>query len=55
MLVGLLLLAVVCQVDGRLEQVVSMFRHGSRYYLHHYYDANDTLWGELTSVGMRTH
>ena len=23
--------------------------------MHHYYDANDTFWGELTSVGMRTH
>lgn len=44
-------------ISARLYQVVSVFRHGARYPLHDYYDANATrnLWGELTSVGMRQH
>lgn len=44
-------------VDSKLVQVVSLFRHGSRYVLNSLYDGNDTkyIWGELTSTGMRQH
>jgi hypothetical protein len=54
-IIGLILL-VVC-TSGKLYQVVSMFRHGARYHLNHFYDYNATkdLWGELTAVGMKMH
>ena len=52
-LIILVLLSVLC--SAKIYQVVSMFRHGARYYLNNYYDANDTLRGELSAVGMRQH
>jgi broad specificity phosphatase PhoE len=44
-------------VEGKLFQVVSLFRHGARFHINGYYDGNSTkpLWGELSAVGMRQH
>lgn len=41
------IIALVVGVSARLYQVTSVFRHGARYPLHDYYDANATrdLWG----------
>lgn len=53
-----LVLELLVQTEMRLEQVVSLFRHGARYYTNDLYDANltdRTLWRELTAVGMRQH
>jgi hypothetical protein len=53
----LLPLIIAVAIEGKLEQVVSLFRHGARYHLNSYYDGNSTrdLWGELSAVGMRQH
>lgn len=53
-----LILTLVIVTEMKLEQVVSLFRHGARYYSNDLYDANmtdRTLWRELTAVGMRQH
>ena len=52
-LIILVLLSILC--SSKIYQVVSMFRHGARYYLNNYYDANDILRGELSAVGMKQH
>lgn len=53
-----IILTIITLTEMRLEQVVSLFRHGARYYTNDLYDANmtdRTLWRELTAVGMRQH
>ena len=52
-----LILALVALGQGKLYQVVSMFRHGARYAMNSYYDGDfyKELGGELTSVGMKQH
>lgn len=54
-LFGLLLL--FSYINAHLLQVLSVFRHGARYFLHDFYDAETEteFWGELTAVGMRNH
>ena len=42
-------------IDSKVYQMVSLFRHGARYYLNPYYDWNHTFWGQLSAVGMRQH
>lgn len=51
LIVAFLLLAI----NSELLQVVTIFRHGSRYPNRNTYDAEETKqdWGELTSTGMR--
>lgn len=51
------LLALLVGSQAKLAQVVSLFRHGSRYPLNSIYDGNDTryMWGELSATGMRQH
>ena len=41
----LLLFLSVTLIDSKIYQVLSMFRHGARYYLDKYYDYNTTYWG----------
>lgn len=41
------IILLIAAIRARLFQVTSVFRHGARYPLHDYYDANSTrsLWG----------
>lgn len=57
LIISILIICWVSVADTKLAQVVSMFRHGSRYVLNSLYDGNDTrwMWGELASTGMRQH
>ena len=54
LLLGLLMVA---SITSELLQVMTVFRHGSRYPAHNTYDGAETSQdhGELTSTGMRQH
>ena len=47
MIRNLLILLIVVSAYAKLQQVVSLFRHGARYHLNSDYDGNSTkpLWG----------
>jgi hypothetical protein len=53
----ILALGLLFCAESKLYQVVSMSRHGARYYVNDFYDGNSSrdVWGELTAVGMRQH
>ena len=51
----IIIVIVLAFCESKIYQVVTMFRHGARYYLNDYYDSNHTFWGELSAVGMRQH
>ncbi len=43
----LIVVALTIVTQGKLFQVVSLFRHGARYHINGYYDGNSTKtsWG----------
>ena len=57
MIRNLFVLLFFISIQAKVQQVVSLFRHGARYHLNPWYDGNSTkeMWGELTAVGMRQH
>ena len=57
MLRSFLLICLFISLEGKLYQVVSMFRHGARYAMHREYDGNATFdkYSELNAVGMTMH
>ena len=40
-----ILIILSLSTNSKIHQVVSIFRHGARYYASRYYDWNDTFWG----------
>ena len=41
----LFILLVLVYAHCKTHQILSIYRHGARYYLNQYYDWNDTFWG----------
>lgn len=56
-LISISIFCFIHLTQSKLEQVISIFRHGARYHLNSMFHGDEykPYWGELTGVGMTQH